>query len=296
MSAQHLHERDPRAADPPLWGVVPPPHPAGGSGGSAPGEAARFSAGLLPVDRLEAAPVAPVPRGSAPEPLDWRPPPRFRDRVLSAVGAPVVVGVVCFAAAVATIIVTALLQPHTHEPARTDPPPAGASAEASSVGAPPSAGEQVAGAREPAVGTATVLVHVVGKVRSPGVVELPQGSRVEDAIEAAGGATSRAALAKLNLARALVDGEQVVVPKKGAANSPRSAAAPAGGDGSAGAIDLNTADAATLEELPRIGPALAQRIVDWRDAYGGFTTVEQLMDVPGIGAKTLEGFRARVSV
>jgi competence protein ComEA len=152
-----------------------------------------------------------------------------------------------------------------------------------------------------------VVVHVVGEVASPGVVELPGGSRVDDAIRAAGGATARADLAALNLARVLIDGEQVVVPAPGADLGSQAGAQPAGraagaadavgADGSEqGTVDLNGADAAALDALPGIGPVLAGRIVDWRQAHGRFTAVDEIGEVDGIGPTLLTKLRPLVRV
>lgn len=147
------------------------------------------------------------------------------------------------------------------------------------------------------VAPARIYVHVDGQVRAPGLYVLPTGSRVVDAIASAGGFADEADRAAVNLARVVSDGEQLVVPEKGVA--PPAGAAPAEGAGGApGAttIDLNTADSAALEELPRIGPALAQRIIEWRDANGRFTAVEDLLAVSGIGEKMLESLRPHVRV
>jgi competence protein ComEA len=136
-----------------------------------------------------------------------------------------------------------------------------------------------------------VTVHVAGAVRRPGVVRLPTGSRVADAVERAGGGTAKAALASVNLVRVLVDGEQVVVLRVGevgpsvvgsAAGGPRSASS------SAAQVDLNTATAEQLDALPGVGPVLASRIVQHRDSVGGFKEVGELRDVPGIGEKTFQ--------
>lgn len=135
-----------------------------------------------------------------------------------------------------------------------------------------------------------VVVHVVGQVLQPGLVHLPAGARLADAIDAAGGAGPEADLAAINLARVLTDGEQVVVPRPG--EQPQSAGA-AGGDP---AIDLNTAATADLDTLPGIGPVLAQRIVDWRTEHGAFTAVDELAEVRGIGSSLLEGLRDLVRV
>jgi competence protein ComEA len=135
-----------------------------------------------------------------------------------------------------------------------------------------------------------LLVHVSGAVRSPGLVALPGGSRVVDAVAAAGGATSAADQSGINLAARLVDGQQVVVPKRGAAPAPASSGAAQGAAGSA-PVSLSSATAEQLETLPRIGPALATRIIAYREAHGGFSSIDDLGEVGGIGPKTLAGLR-----
>lgn len=132
-----------------------------------------------------------------------------------------------------------------------------------------------------------ILVHVVGQVNAPGVVDLEAGSRVHDAIEAAGGVTGDAALESLNLARVLGDGEQVVVPALGDDVQPV-AGETAGGE--TRLISLSTADEATLDSLPGIGPALAARIISWRETHGPFSQVSDVLAVSGIGPSTLERF------
>jgi competence protein ComEA len=149
-------------------------------------------------------------------------------------------------------------------------PPAVTPVPTSSAG--PPAGE-AAGAQ------ATVVVSVVGLVVRPGLVTLPEGARVADAVAAAGGLLPEADPASVNLAAPVVDGQQIAVGVPGAAPP----AAPAGNAPPGGPVDLNSATVADLDALPGIGPVLAQRIVDHRDANGRFTTVEQLDDVPGIG-------------
>lgn len=153
-------------------------------------------------------------------------------------------------------------------------------------------------AQQVAPGTATasaapssglpLYVHVLGAVPRPGLYVLHEGDRIVDAVAAAGGFADDADRGALNLARLLADGEQLIVPVAGAT--------PATPPGSAsGLVNLNTADAATLDTLPRVGPAMATRIIDYREANGPFTAVEDLLGVTGIGDKTLEGLRGLVS-
>jgi len=144
---------------------------------------------------------------------------------------------------------------------------------------------------------AEVVVHVAGAVTRPGVVELPLGSRVIDAVEAAGGGLSDADLDRLNLAAKIVDGQRVLVPHVGELTvaEPDSVL----GDPSAtagGLVNLNTATAAQLEELPGIGPVLAGAIIDERESRGGFRSVNELRDVRGIGEKRFADLRERVAV
>ena len=137
-------------------------------------------------------------------------------------------------------------------------------------------------------------MDVVGRVRHPGLVRLPAGSRVDDAVRAAGGAVPGTDLSGLNLARVLVDGEQIAV-----GISPRvPPASGAGGpsSGGTGLINLNSATAEQLDVLPGIGPVLAQRILDWRTQHGRFTSVDQLRQVSGIGAAKYADIRALVTV
>ncbi|MBF4462042.1 MULTISPECIES: ComEA family DNA-binding protein [unclassified Rathayibacter] len=142
----------------------------------------------------------------------------------------------------------------------------------------------------------TLYVHVAGEVHNAGLYLLSPGARVADAVAAAGGFADGAERAAVNLARKLVDGEQLVVPAVGAA-PPASAAGQAGASTAAGGsvLSLSTATAAQLEELPEIGPSTAAKIVAFREANGPFTSVDQLLEVPGIGEKTLSAFRDQVS-
>jgi len=159
-------------------------------------------------------------------------------------------------------------------------------------------GVAVTGAPTPS--TAAVVVHVLGLVKRPGVYELPAGARVIDAIGAAGGFAPGADQGGLNLAQVISDGVQVVVPKPGEVAAAPSAGAPAGTGGAAsapagGTIDLNTATLEQLETLPRIGPALAQRILDWRAQHGRFASVADLKNVAGIGDKIFTDLEGSVS-
>ena len=131
-----------------------------------------------------------------------------------------------------------------------------------------------------------IVVDVAGKVVQPGIVELPIGSRVIDAIEAAGGTKAGVDTSGLNLARVLVDGEQIIVGQKVAK-----------GDGnSVDPLSLNTATTEQLEDLPGIGPVTAAAITSWRDANGGFRKIDDLLQVKGIGRKTLAELKPHVSL
>ena len=157
-------------------------------------------------------------------------------------------------------------------------------------------GADDAASGSPGVVTPPVLVHVLGAVARPGLVELGAGARVVDAVAAAGGFTAEADPAGVNLARQVVDGEQLVVLAVGQA--PPAAISGAGGStgpAADGIVHLNTADVAALDTLPRIGPALAQRIIDWREANGPFTSVDQLLDVAGIGDAVFSGLADKVA-
>ena len=139
-----------------------------------------------------------------------------------------------------------------------------------------------------------VLVDVAGWVRDPGVYEFTEGARVIDAIDAAGGARTGALLEALNLAAPLADGTQILVPREG-----QEGVAPppvTGGAVAGGLINVNTATNTELEELPGVGEVIAQAIVDYRTENGPFTSVDQLLDVSGIGDATLENIRDLVTV
>ncbi|HEU4666339.1 MAG TPA: helix-hairpin-helix domain-containing protein [Arthrobacter sp.] len=170
------------------------------------------------------------------------------------------------------------------------------------------AGDQGAeGAAEPARDanrsepSGSVVVHVAGAVASPGVVRLPAGSRVHEAIAAAGGGTPAADLDRLNLALAVEDGQKIHVPREGEegpAAGPDGGGEGGGGGGTSadGKINLNTAGVEELDALPKVGPVLAQRIVDWRKEHGAFKNVEELDAVDGVGPKMLEALLPLVTV
>lgn len=153
-------------------------------------------------------------------------------------------------------------------------------------------------------GRGGAVVHVAGAVRKPGVYRLAEGARVQDAVRRAGGAARRADLGAVNLAAHVADGQQVVVPKRAPAASAAAAAgevsAGTGGGGTAGAIaqgppiSLSSATLEQLDTLEGVGPATAQKILDWRREHGGFRSVDDLGQVPGIGPKRLAALRERV--
>lgn len=167
------------------------------------------------------------------------------------------------------------------------------------------ASENGSDARLEALPTPSVLlVHVAGAVVVPGVHPLEPGARVVDAITAAGGPVAEAHTDALNLAEPLADGDRVYVPIRGEVGQVPVGVTPSvgGGPGAtdtdvpAGPVDLNTADVGALDVLPGVGPATAAAIVDHRDRYGPFISVEQLADVPGIGPAKLEALRDLVTV
>jgi competence protein ComEA len=141
-----------------------------------------------------------------------------------------------------------------------------------------------------------LVVDVVGAVRRPGLYRLAEGARVADAVARAGGATRKADLALINLAAPLADGVQVVVPRRGAvaAAAPSGAAGssastgPAGSSASTGPVHLNTATLEQLDALPGVGPVTAQKILDYRQEHGAFSSVDELDAVPGIGPARLD--------
>jgi competence protein ComEA len=142
---------------------------------------------------------------------------------------------------------------------------------------------------------ARIYVHVVGAVRRPGLMTMSTGSRVADALEHAGGPAPRADLAAVNLAARLADGQQIVVPSRGARTEAPAGGSPAGTasptSGAAADIHLSTASVEQLDGVDGIGPTLAQRIIEYRDAHGGFRSLAELAQVDGIGEKRLATLR-----
>jgi competence protein ComEA len=137
-------------------------------------------------------------------------------------------------------------------------------------------------AKPKAVAPKLLVVDVAGAVRRPGLYRLRSGSRIDDAIAAAGGPKPRAQLGAVNLAAPVADGEQVVVPGRGATTGV-GAATPSAGSSPTAPLDLNTATLEQLESLPGIGPVTAQKILDYRQQHGAFHAVDELQGVPGIG-------------
>ncbi len=157
----------------------------------------------------------------------------------------------------------------------------------------------------------SAVVHVVGAVRRPGVYRLRLGQRVEDAIRRAGGANGATDLQAINLAAKIADGQQVVVPRRAgaatggagvaavsAAGAGAAGAAASGGTGGApsGPINLNSATPEQLDTLDGVGPATAQKILEYRTQHGGFSSIDDLAQIPGIGPKKLESLKAQVTV
>jgi competence protein ComEA len=198
--------------------------------------------------------------------------------------------------------------PVLEDPASVNPgsvePGTGATGPPTATGTPAGAGGVAPGTAEaPEAPEAEIVVDVVGRVRKPGIAVLAAGSRVVDAVKAAGGMRPGTRSHGLNLARPLVDGEQIVVgpaavppattsgaPGAGATSGPSSGAAPTA------LVNLNTADEAALDTLPGVGPVTAAAILEWRAQHGGFTAVEELLEVSGIGEATLAEIAPHVTV
>ena len=236
-------------------------------------------------------------RASEESPIAWESVPALRERLLRSLNIPSIVGIVAFAV---VVLVTAaiMLRGLTASPDPALPEAQHVSSSGSLVESNGIATSEVVADDHEAV----IFVHIVGEVTVSGVLELPEGARVADAIEAAGGTTPLAKLDAINLARILSDGEQVLIPdaETAATEGPLGMdglpVAPLEGPAAGGKINLNTATSEQLQQLHRVGPALAQRIIDWRDTNGKFSSVDELLEVSGIGSKTLDHFRDLVGV
>ena len=243
--------------------------------------------GLPPVD-LD---LAPWPSDSEPSDIPapgrhahrWEGGGRFRPGL----GRAPLVGVLALVAAALAGLCWWLLHTAAHPSAPVDLTPA-------SAGRPDLATPAAAVSGGPAAVGGKVTVDVEGKVRRPGIVVLGAGSRVIDAIKAAGGLRGSPRDTGLNLARVLVDGEQILVGVPALASGVPPAAATASAAGAL--VNLNTADEAALEGLPEVGPVTAQSILDWRTQNGAFTSVQELLEVDGIGQATLDQLMPYVTV
>jgi len=142
---------------------------------------------------------------------------------------------------------------------------------------------------------AEVVIDVAGAVRRPGLYRLAQGSRVADAVRRAGGATRRADLSLVNLAQLVSDGEQVIVPRRGAAGAPAAGGSTGGAASATGPVHLNSATVEQLDTLPGVGPVTAQKIVDYRTKHGAFSSVDELDAISGIGPARLDQLRDLVA-
>lgn len=186
-------------------------------------------------------------------------------------------------------------------PLRVAEPPAAPPAVATTARPAPDGASAPAGAPldAPAVTTpAGIVVHVVGAVRRPGLYRLREGSRAADAVARAGGATAQANLEAIDLAAPIADGQQVAVPRRddaGASPAPSPSPSGAGPAARMGPVHLNTATVEQLDALPGIGPATAQKIVDYRQQHGFFRSVDELDAIPGIGVARIEQLRKLVA-
>jgi competence protein ComEA len=151
----------------------------------------------------------------------------------------------------------------------------------------------IAVAREDGAHGGRLVIDVAGAVRKPGVYRMAPGARVQDALERAGGAIAKADLSQINRAAKLEDGRQILVPRRASRSGPASAPAAAASTPSE-PVNLNSATLEQLDTLDGVGPATAQKIIDFRTAHGGFGSVDELDQIPGIGEKKLAALREQV--
>jgi competence protein ComEA len=221
------------------------------------------------------------------DPLRPLPEPSWRDRLDTIVERARVVGPGRVAAAMGVALVVALVGFVLLRPAAADRPPELDLPRASSASAAP----------DVTAAAATLVVQAAGAVTRPGVYRLSTGARVDDLVAAAGGLATDADPDRVNLAARLTDGEKVYVPRVGESLPADSAAEGAGSSTAPSApVDLNTASVTELDALPGVGPATAQAIVDYRTQHGPFRSVDDLLDVRGIGPAKLDAIRPLVSV
>ncbi|WP_166873110.1 ComEA family DNA-binding protein [Salinibacterium sp. ZJ450] len=219
-------------------------------------------------------------------PIEPRP---LRARLRVGVGAAIVLVIVALGSAVFITAITPQGAATTVAPNTVSPNTVAPNTGSPAVGESQASADGEASASS-ASSASAIFVHVLGSVQTPGLYELHEGARTVDAVAAAGGFADTADTGGVNLARFVTDGEQLYVPALGEAAPP---AAP--GAEVLGKVNLNTADLTQLDTLPRVGPAMAERIIQWRDANGGFQVIEDLMSVTGIGQKTFDGLRELVT-
>ena len=226
-------------------------------------------------------------------------PPNWRDRLEELAGRRrdvfLVAAVVLAVALGAFVLRSRAAEPRIAPPATA--PPANAPPETGAPSGTATATPPVTGG----VSGEAILVHVAGAVKRPGLYELPAGARIADAIDVARGPRSTANLNGVNLAEPLVDGQKLDVPRKGEAVSTTTTTGAAPGTTTpattaSGAVNLNTADQVELETIPGIGPVTASAIIAYRTEIGQFDSIDQLLDVTGIGPATLESMRAYITL
>jgi competence protein ComEA len=266
-----------------------------------------FNVAALSIPSRPAA--APAPESAPSEPASAGPSARLVERLAARLPARVDPGrrgavAVALAALVAAAVTGAwVFSSRPHSVAVSGSRNGGSAVPA--VGSQPASGPPLLAGPTPAPSSAgptasavVLVIDVAGKVRHPGLYRLPAGSRIDDAVQAAGGPLPGVDLTSLNLAAKITDGQQIAVGAPGAA--PAGSAGPgagaAGSTSTSAPVDLNSATLEQLETLPGVGPVLGQHILDWRAAHGPFVTIDQLREVSGIGDVKFAGLRTRVTV